>query len=97
MPWDRTQSTNPKYRSKQHRLTRERLIKELRRAGHAQCAQPICIMPTRTITPGMPVHLGHDDTGTTYIGLVHAQCNITDGARRARAKQNPAPRRSRDW
>lgn len=95
--WDRTQPTNPKYRTKQHRRTRERYMRELRRTGHAVCAQPTCIMPTRTITPGMPVHLGHDDTGTTYIGLVHAQCNVTDGARRARAKQARQPRRSRCW
>lgn len=61
---------------------------ELERNGHATCAQPICVMPSRLITPTMRWCAGHDDAGTTYIGPVHMRCNVRDGARRARARQD---------
>lgn len=98
MPWDRSAPSAPKYHTAEHRRTRARLMAQLQRDGYAICAQPICLAPTRTIRPGMRVHLGHDDTGTRYIGLVHARCNVVDGARRGRARQQARPPwSSRTW
>jgi hypothetical protein len=68
--------------------------REIDRAGSVQCAQPECVMDDRTIYAGQPWHLGHDDTGTHYIGPVHPQCNARDGARRGNARsRGAAPRR----
>lgn len=62
-----------------HQKERRRL-KPVVDAGNAWCAQPICLMPTRWITPGTPWALGHNDTRTAWIGPVHAICNQRDGA-----------------
>lgn len=59
----------------------------LRRAGSGLCAEPICVMKSRLITPAMPLHLSHDPSGTRYIGLAHARCGVVEAAVRARAKQ----------
>ena len=88
MPWSRSGPVNPKYRSKEHRDARAAMKRQLERDGHAYCAQPICVMRSRLITPSMRWCAGHNDAGTDYIGPVHQQCNVRDGARRARARQN---------
>ena len=92
MPWDKSRplrgKVNPKYRSKEHRDARAAMKAQLERDGSAQCAQPVCVMRSRLILPGMAWCAGHDDSGTQYIGLVHTRCNTTDAARRARARQN---------
>jgi len=85
--WDRSQPTDPKYRSKAHRDERARWVREIKRAGSVQCAQPECVMGERTIYDGQPWHLGHDDTGTRYIGPCHPRCNVKDGAVRGRQRQ----------
>lgn len=98
MSWSRRpRGTQDKYRSREHRNERARLIAELARVGSTQCAQPECVMPSRLILPGDPVALGHDATGRWYIGLVHKRCNDRDGAkrgnrrsRRLRANRDPA-------
>jgi hypothetical protein len=82
MPWDRSQPTAPKYRSTKHRNERARHLAILKRAGSVECAQPECVMPSRTIYHGEPTHLGHDDSGQHVIGLVHPLCNVRDGAKR---------------
>lgn len=64
-----------------HQRERARL-KPLVDAGHAWCAQPICIYPTRWIQPGTRWALGHNDARTAWIGPVHHACNQLDGARR---------------
>jgi hypothetical protein len=61
---------------------------QLERDGYAYCAQPMCVMRTRLITPTMRWCAGHNDAGTEYIGLVHTRCNTSDAGRRARARQN---------
>lgn len=91
MPWTtrpRGTTVNPKYRTKEHRDARAAMKAQLERDGSAQCAQPICLMRTRLILPGMHWCAGHDETGTRYIGLVHRLCNVRDGAKRGRARQN---------
>ena len=94
MPWDRNRpggtKTKAKYRDPAYLTTRKRLIAELQRAGHGVCAERVCVMRTRTITPGMRLHLCHDDTGQHIRGLGHAQCNLSDAGRRARARQHTA-------
>jgi hypothetical protein len=92
MPWDRSTPSDPKYRSREHRAERKRLEQEMQRVGYLTCAQPVCVMPTRIIRPGEPWHVGHDDTGTAYIGPVQERCNVHDAAVRARARRD-RPRR----
>jgi hypothetical protein len=88
-----------------HKRERERL-KPIVDAGRAECAQPVCLMPSRRIAPGEPWALGHDDSGTRWIGPVHQRCNIHDGAvrggRAALAKRRIGGRQltgrtSRQW
>lgn len=94
MPWDRNRpGTDPKYRTPQHRATRKRWAATIKRDGYATCAQPVCVMPSRTIEHGEAWHLGHADDGVTYIGPVHPLCNVKDGARRGRARQDEGVRR----
>jgi hypothetical protein len=86
MPWDRSQPTDPKYRSKEHRAERARLNAQLHRDGFLMCAQPECVEDDRTIYPGTRWCAGHDESGTRYIGPVHFVCNIRDGAKRGNAR-----------
>ena len=88
MPWVRGQPSNPKYRTKAHRMERAKYVQQMERTGYLVCAQPMCVMPTRIIQAGQAWHLGHDDTGTQYIGPTHAYCNVRDGAKRARSRQD---------
>lgn len=92
MPWDRSRpggtKVNPKYRDPAYLATRKQLMDQLKRAGQGVCAERICIMQSRLITPSMRLHLCHDETGTVIRGLGHMQCNVRDAARRARARQN---------
>ena len=97
MPWDRSAPTNPKYRTRQHRAERARWARILKRLGVVTCAQPVCVMPTREICAGDPWHLGHDDTGTAYIGPVHPLCNIKDAAVRASARSRGSGGAARRW
>ena len=94
--WDRSQPTNPKYRSREHKTERKRWAAQMQTVGWLVCHQPICVKPTRTIMAGEPWHLGHDDTGTRFIGPTHAECNVRDAATRARQRQlKAAPIKSR--
>lgn len=93
MGWDRSKPTAAKYKTPEHRRERRKYADQMKRDGHLICAQPRCLMTSRVIVPGEPWHLGHDDTGTAYLGPVHKQCNVTDGAVRGRAKQNTSPTR----
>lgn len=86
MPWSNTSRRSNRY-GRDHRAERARHIAALKRAGAGLCAEPRCLMKTRIITPAMDLHLSHDPTGTRVIGLSHAICNVTEAARRARARQ----------
>jgi len=93
MAFDRAGGTDPKYRTKEHRDYRAALIRQLQREGHLACTARTCVMPARTITNpngNEPdgLHAGHNDQGDGYDGPQHRACNVSDGARRARAKQD---------
>ena len=108
MPWDNARpSTDPKYRTRQHREYRAALVRQLHRDGYLTCTAKTCVMPTRTITNPNGrapdgLNAGHADNGVDYDGPQHRACNVKDGARRARAKQDAPPRSasfttSRTW
>jgi hypothetical protein len=50
-------------------------------AGGVMCAR--CRKP---IHPREKWHLGHDDSGTRWIGPEHAACNLADGGRKRAAQ-----------
>jgi hypothetical protein len=92
MAWDRTGGTDPKYRTTEHKRYRASLVAQLKRDGFLICTARTCVMPTRHITNPNGrerdgLHAGHNDAGDGYDGAQHAACNVSDGARRARAKQ----------
>lgn len=92
MPWDRTTGTDPKYRTREHREARARLVAQLKRDGYLICTATTCVLPSRHITnpngrAGEGLHLGHADDGVTYAGPQHNACNVKDGAIRGRARQ----------
>ena len=92
MTWDRTAGVNPKYRTREHREYRARLVAQLKRDGWLTCTAKTCVMPTRQITNPNGrardgLHAGHADNGVDYDGPQHAACNVKDGARRARKLQ----------
>ena len=107
MPWDRSAGTNPKYRTREHIVYRKRLVAQLKRDGYLICTATVCVMPSRTITNPNGrapdgLNAGHADNGVDYDGPQHRACNVKDGARRARAKQDqPKPKASfktpRQW
>jgi hypothetical protein len=97
MAWAKHSGSAPKYRIVAHRTTRTRHMTHLKAAGHGRCAEVVCVYPSRTITPDMDLHLCHDVTGTTVLGLGHAKCNIAAAAREARHRQTPTPHRSDVW
>lgn len=92
MTWDRTAGTDPKYRTREHRIARDAYVRDIRAGQYVECTARVCVMPTRQITNTNGrardgLHLGHNDDGVTYAGPQHNACNVKDGARRARAKQ----------
>jgi hypothetical protein len=92
VPWSKSRprgkSVDPKYQSKEHRDARAAMKAQIERDGYGYCAQPVCVMPSRLITLTMRWCAGHNDAGTAYIGPVHQRCNVRDGAKRGRARQN---------
>jgi hypothetical protein len=93
MAWDRSQGVNPKYRTREHVNGRAALVRQLKRDGYLICTATTCLMPTRTITNSNGrawdgLQYGHADNGVDYAGPQHAACNVTDGSRRGRARQN---------
>lgn len=93
MPWDRSQPTDPKYQTREHRQYVAHLKQRLRIERVLWCTAERCLFDSRAITNGNGrdpdgLTAGHDDSGTAYDGPQHRACNTTDGARRARAKQD---------
>jgi hypothetical protein len=99
MPWPRDGSTDPKYRTREHREYRAALLRQLKRDGYLICTADDCLFPTRDITNPNGnardgLHAGHEDDGVTYRGPQHNACNVTDGARRGNAHSHThEPRR----
>lgn len=92
MPWSNSRpngnKTAAKYRDPTYLATRRRLIAQLEHDGSGICAERVCTQRSRLIVPGMKLHLCHDETGTQIRGLGHQACNVSDAARRARARQD---------
>lgn len=97
MPWSRNRPNggrvNPKYRTREHLAQCATYKAQLERDGYLICAEPICLMRSRTIVPGMAWAAGHDPTGTRYLGPVHRRCNNREASVRARARQTTTARR----
>lgn len=94
MPFDSSRpSTDPKYRTREHRKYRADLVAQLERDGSLTCTASVCVMPTREITNpnGQEpdgLNAGHNDAGDAYDGPQHRACNLRDGAVRGRERQN---------
>jgi hypothetical protein len=98
MGWDRSAPTDPKYRSREHRELRGHYARRLKAGEVLECTATPCVMPTKAITnpngnDADGLHLGHSDDGVTYAGPQHRACNVKDGARRGRARQDEGA----DW
>jgi hypothetical protein len=91
MPWDRSAQSAAKYKTPEHKRERARRMAEYEAAGYVDCAQPVCVMPTRTLVWPEPAHLGHDDSGEHYIGLCHVRCNVLDGSVRGNRRSRGIP------
>lgn len=93
MPFAKRSAPAAKYRTRQHREYRAALVQQLKRDGYLTCTAKTCVFPTRHITNPNGrardgLHAGHNDAGTDYDGPQHNACNVKDGARRGRARQN---------
>lgn len=80
----------PQHRTHEYRLARKAYTKAQAQGDWLTCAQPICIMPSRSIAPSDPIDVAHDDTGTRILGPAHARCNRSDGGKR---RHHPHPPR----
>jgi hypothetical protein len=91
MPWDKRAPRAAKY-GRDHRTARAAHMTALRARGEGVCAEPVCVMRSRRITPDMQLHLAHDPTGTVVLGLAHARCNTREAAVRGnRLRYHPTP------
>jgi hypothetical protein len=86
MPWATDRPRSRRY-GPEHQAERARHMRALRLAGSGICAERVCIMRSRVITPDMDLHLSHDPSGQIVIGLSHAACNRREAAVRARKMQ----------
>lgn len=82
MPWSRSAGAAPVYRTAQHRKARAALLDAF------QPGDPCCLCGHPMYPPTRYLHADHDPTTGGYRGLAHARCNVRDGARRGRARQN---------
>jgi|SoimicmetaTmtLPB_FD_contig_61_1944932_length_522_multi_1_in_0_out_0_2 hypothetical protein len=101
MGWDRSAPADPKYRTKAHRDLLAGYKRRIQREGYVVCAAVDCLLESRYITNprGMErdgVTVGHQDDGVGIRGPEHRACNLTDAARRARARQS-GPVHARRW
>lgn len=94
MPWQNDRPRSRRY-GREHRATREAHMTALRAAGAGLCAERVCVMRTRIITPDMDLDLCHDETGTVVLGLGHSKCNRHEAAVRARRLQTQPTRTRR--
>lgn len=86
MPWDRRAGTAPIYRTTTHKKARAALLAAF------QPGDPCCLCGKPMYPPTRLLHADHWPNSDQYRGLAHARCNVRDGARRGRARQD-APQR----
>lgn len=83
MSWDGKRTTDPKYRTKEHRDYRAGLVRQLQRDGYLVCTADVCVFGDRTITVSNGLardglQAGHEADGVNYRGPQHAACNLFD-------------------
>lgn len=88
-PTRRPGNTTTRGYGAQHRRERQRW-EPIVEAGRAQCAESICLMPSRVIHPGDRWELAHTPDRTGYLGPAHYLCNRKEPQHRGRADE---PRR----
>ena len=92
MPWAKSRpggsKTAAKYRDPAYLAEAKRLRDQLKRDGVGVCAERVCVMTSRLITPAMRLHVCHDRASGAVRGLGHMKCNVTEAARFARSMQN---------
>jgi hypothetical protein len=91
MAWVKRNSAAPIYRTTAHRRARAALIAAFT-PGDACC---LCGQPM--YPPTRQLHADHEPGTLAYRGLAHAQCNVEDAARRARARQLEPQVTIREW
>jgi hypothetical protein len=82
MPFAKRNSAAPIYRTAAHRKARAALIAAFRPGD------PCCLCGKPMYPPTRLLHADHIPGTDRYRGLAHARCNVTDGAKRGRARQN---------
>ena len=91
MPWPTTNQTKPIYTTPAHRHARAQLLQRY------TPGDPCCLCGHPMWPPTSNLHADHNPTTGGYRGLAHGtqpcqdcgvRCNVTDGARRGRARQN---------
>lgn len=70
------------YQTTAHRQARAALLKAY------SPGDPCCLCGNPMWPPTSKLHADHDPTGNGYRGLAHSSCNVRDGAKRGRARQN---------
>jgi hypothetical protein len=82
MPFAKQRGAAPIYRTPEHRRARATLIKAFRPGD------PCCLCGHPMYPPTSGLHADHDPVNGGYRGLSHMRCNVRDGAKRGRARQN---------
>jgi hypothetical protein len=57
-----------------------------REAARVKAGLAVCWRCRRPIRADEPWHLGHDDSGTRWMGAEHARCNLSDAGRKRAAQ-----------
>ena len=92
MAFDRSKTAADIYRTPEHRKARAAILEQY------QPGDPCCLCGHAMWPPTSGLHADHDPADPTrYRGLAHGttpcqdcgvKCNVTDGAKRARARQD---------
>jgi hypothetical protein len=83
MPWNRSRPGSAAvYRQPLHAKTRRAYLEAF------TPGDPCCLCGRPMWPPTRDLHLDHDPVTGGYRGLAHGRCNVRDGARRGRARQN---------
>lgn len=81
----------------EHQQERERW-RPIVAAGDAYCAEPVCLMPSRWISPTLAStqlwHVCHDPSGRIVIGVGHRRCNLAEAARRGNRMRRRRPKQA---